>query len=116
MRKARVIQDHSAESNAPLIIAPGDIIEGIHKPSKYSGWLHCHDKKHNYAWVPETYLQPLSDRPGFYRVLKKYSSQEINAQERQVVEIMLEESGWALVKKRDGVEGWIPMENLSELD
>lgn len=114
MKILKVIKNHKSEFHVPLIAAKGEKVEGEKRKTEYEGWLWCQNSAGVNAWVPETYLEKISDS-GQYRFLKDYNSRELTIDEGQEVIVLNEESGWAWVRTPLGDEGWIPLENLQDL-
>lgn len=115
MKILKVIKSHVNEFRIPLIAAKGEIVQGEKRETKYEGWLWCQNSAGVNAWVPETHLEKISDS-GQFQFLKDYNSRELTIDEGQEVIVLDEDSGWAWVRTTLGEEGWIPLENLQDLN
>ena len=97
-----------------MIAVMGEIVQEEERETEYEGWLWCQNSAGANAWVPETYLEKMSDS-GEYQFLKDYNSRELTVDMGQEVIVLDEDSGWAWVRTTLGEEGWIPLENLQDL-
>ncbi|MHA2047476.1 MAG: SH3 domain-containing protein [Candidatus Thorarchaeota archaeon] len=115
MKIVKVTKNHKSEFHVPLIAKKGEIIEGQERETEYEGWLWCRNRSKVEAWVPKTLLESTSES-GHFLFLKDYNSRELTIDEGQEVIVLNEESGWAWVRTPLGDEGWIPLENLQDLN
>jgi len=74
--------------------------------------VYCPDFNGVSGWIPVSYLTQSDINT--YKVLRNYSSFEIDAKIDEVVYILEETSGWAWIEKNRGEKGWIPLENLEK--
>ncbi len=114
MKILKVIKNHTSEFQTPLIAVKGEIVEGEKRETEYKGWLWCRNNAGVNAWVPETYLEKVSE-PGQFQFLKDYNSRELTIDEGQEVIVLDEDSEWAWVRTTLGEEGWIPLDSLQDL-
>ena len=114
MKILKVTKNHKSEFHVTLIAAKGEVVRGEKRKTEYEGWLWCQNNAGVDAWVPETYLEKLSDS-GQFQFLKDYNSRELTVNEGQEVIVLDEDSGWAWARTALGEEGWIPLENLQDL-
>lgn len=112
MRTARVIARHQPESSDSLVLYKGEVVMGRTKKTEWDGWLWCTNSAGVSAWVPSNYLQQHEERTDFYEVLVAYNSFELEVDVDEFVEIMFEESGWAMIKTATSKQGWVPKDNL----
>jgi hypothetical protein len=115
MKILKVIKRHKSEFHVPLIAKKGEIIEGEERKTEFEGWLWCKNSSGVHAWVPMAYLEPTSDT-GQFQFLKDYNARELAVEVGQEVIVLDEESEWAWVRTTLGDEGWIPLENLQDLE
>jgi len=115
MRIAKVIKAHETEITKTLTAKRGESLEGIEKEAKWEGWLWCRNEADVYGWVPKSYLEPSSEQ-GKYKLLEDYTSKELKGQPGEEVMVLIEESGWAWARTSLGDEGWIPVENLGDVN
>lgn len=114
MKILKVIKSHVSEFSVPLIAAKGEIVQGEKRETEYEGWFWCQNNAGAAAWVPEPYLERVSDS-GQFQIIKDYNSRELTIDEGQEVIVLDEESGWAWARTTLGEEGWIPLRNLQNL-
>lgn len=112
-KKAVVIKPHKSDDSEPLMMTTGEVVKGQEKKTEWEGWLWCRNSHGRTGWIPKNYLQRHPKKPGYYSALRDYNAKELNVNMGQIVYIVNEESGWALVKTASQNEGWVPLRNLS---
>ncbi|NHK32549.1 MAG: hypothetical protein FK730_14440 [Asgard group archaeon] len=112
MQKVLVKKNHESTDSDSLSVKAGDILQGEEKPTKFSNWIWCKDANDVYSWVPKSYLKPLADNPGYFKILKDYIAKELTVKIGDEVVILFKASEWAWVRTQIGEEGWIPLEKL----
>ncbi|MBN1638357.1 MAG: hypothetical protein JW866_05285 [Ignavibacteriales bacterium] len=115
--KYKVLQPHQFNKDIPLKIKKGDI---IFVGEKYSGndnwkdWIKCTNQENVSGWVP---VHILKIKNSLATVLKDYDDIELNVNKDEIVvgeEIV---NGWLRCKKiNENKVGWIPLENLKEIN
>lgn len=112
MQKVRVIKNHESTDPDSLTAKAGDILQGEEKPTIWPNWIWCHDKNDVYSWVPKTFLKPIEDKPGYFKVVKDYIAKELTVKIGDELIILSEDCDWAFTRTTTGDEGWVPLENL----
>ncbi len=115
MKIVKVTKNHKSEFQVPLIAKKGEIVEGQERETKWEGWLWCRNSSGVHGWVPKTYLESTSES-GQFQFLDDYNTRELTVTEGEEVIALEEESGWVWVRTTLGEEGWIPLENLQDLN
>lgn len=110
-----MIKSHESEFRVPLIASKGEVVDGQERKTEWEGWLWCRTSSGVQGWVPKPYLEPTSES-GQFQFLRDYNARELTIDEGQEVIVMEEASEWAWVRTTLGEEGWIPLENLQDLD
>lgn len=112
IKKIELKENHQAEETDILFLDAGNEVVPQNRKTHYKGWIYC-EKNGKYAWIPENYLelQPNNN----YKLKNYYCSYELECTKGDVVEILVQESEWYLVKNEEAKIGWIPIEKTSTL-
>jgi uncharacterized protein YgiM (DUF1202 family) len=108
--KYRVTQPHEPEYSEGLIVRKGEKLKYERKPTAWPGWIWCTASNGRTAWVPESWVE---FEGGFCVLSRDYNSKELRISEGDVVEVELEESGWAWVRNTAGIHGWVPLDRIA---
>jgi uncharacterized protein YgiM (DUF1202 family) len=84
------------------------ILKAEEKP-EWDGWVWCKSDDDQTGWISRDYLE---SRDGIIQLNRDYDAKEVAVEASENVQVLKEEKGWAWVRKTDGTEGWIPIENL----
>lgn len=114
MSKFRLTKGYVREFPVPMSVSEGDSVEIIRKNDGiYPGWYWCRSEDGVEAWVPSEFF---TTSGGTGTMLRPYNSWELNASKDEVVEALYSSQGWAWCRKSDGEEGWLPVDNLLQVD
>lgn len=111
--KYLVIRRHHPESSEILATSSGDELNYERKDTTYPGWIWCTDNRGTQAWVPEAFV---SFKGNVCCMVRDYISRELELEEGDKVELLAIESGWAWVLESNDEMGWIPLDNLEQLE
>ena len=109
----RIKAPHEPDSGDLLNLRKGACLEFERRPTEWEGWIWCKSPEGASGWVPEAWVT-VEGRNCI--MLRDYVSRELKVEVGEVVEGQLIESGWAWVRTGDGVEGWVPVECLEEME
>ncbi|OLS23043.1 MAG: hypothetical protein HeimC2_27830 [Candidatus Heimdallarchaeota archaeon LC_2] len=104
--KVELIENHSGEEADILYLEKGDVVIHQDKKTHYNGWIYCKSNG-KYGWIPENYMEHQVNNQSIMK--KFYSSYELECESGEIVEILVQESQWYLVKNDQGKIGWIPI-------
>ena len=105
--KVEIIENHYGEQPDILYLEKSDVVIHQDRKTHYKGWMYC-EKDGKYGWIPENYMELKSNDN--FMLKNDYSSYELECQKGDIVEIIVQESEWYLVKNNKGKTGWIPIE------
>ncbi len=112
-KKITLKENHRSEEVDILFLDAGDEVVPQDRKTYYEGWIYC-EKDGKYAWIPENYLEL---QPNInYELKNYYCSYELECVKGDVVEMLIQESEWYLVKNGKGKIGWIPVEKTKKLE
>ena len=107
----RIVREaYTAAYDKAMVVVVGTELQYERRESPWSGWLWCTDNTGFQAWVPEAWTQ-VSEFTCTMR--RDYTSRELTVTKGDLVEVILEESGWAYARATDNSEGWVPLDNLA---
>jgi len=122
MSKYIVIKEWSVVYNDPLKLTTGQevLIDFNRKEVNpdWKGWVWC-ETSDNRGWVPEQILKitDTEDKHSKATVLENYSAAELNADPGDTVNGDKIINSWLWCMKEGTEEsGWLPLDNLSELN
>lgn len=111
-RFGKVITDHSAPADEPLVLAKGDIVSvgrEYREDPEWPDWIACTHPNGRTGWVPKQYLN-ISGTQGTARY--DYSSVELNVKPGDVLVLHRFANGWAWAENATGNYGWVPIRNI----
>jgi hypothetical protein len=122
MNKYIVIKKWSVIYTDPLKLTSGqEVLIDINRKEEnpdWKGWVWC-ETSDNRGWVPEQILNVThtTDKHSKATVLENYSAEELNADPGELVIGDKIINGWLWCRKEGTEEsGWLPIDNLSELN
>lgn len=113
MNQRTVLQSHKASYSDPIRLAKGGILRLTGRQELWDGhrWLWAVAEDGKEGWVPDTLIAGAGNRTIASR---DYSAIELTCAAGDILDVAWETHGWALCRKSDGTEGWVPLANLSE--
>jgi len=111
---AKIIQDYEISYPNPLTLKCGDLVSIISKelPSRWNGWFWAKTAS-NEGWISKHYFE---NRDLCTIIIKDYTAKEMSVKNGDNVKLIHEDCGWSWVENKTGEQGWIPSENIGELD
>lgn len=110
--QVKVISPHEASYPYNVILSPGERINFENRESDWPGWFWCIKANGQAAWIPASYID-CQGAQGI--VLKSYNSIELTVIPDEILEISETESGWGWCTNGCGQQGWVPLNNLSQI-
>jgi hypothetical protein len=107
--KYKVTKPYEPEGTESIVVSKGGKLRYKRKPTAWSGWIWCIASTGEAAWVPESWVKIDGDLCEFSR---DYDSTELSVRKGEVLELELEESGWAWVRNSAGDYGWVPADRI----
>ncbi len=107
----KITKPHKKPGYMPLVLHAGDNIQPGTETNeeKWKGWIWAENES-NSGWVPFQILDIAEDK-STAKVLENYSSQELDVDEGESVEVIRSLYGWSWVRNTASKsEGWIPDE------
>lgn len=101
-----IVKRYTPQKAAELCGRAGDRLVYERRPSRFEGWIWCTDAAGVSAWVPEAWAEINS---GGCRLLRDYSSRELDVEPGDQVYIEDQVSGWAWVRSKLRQAGWVPL-------
>ena len=105
--KVKVIKVHHSDVLIPFQAQKGEIVKGKEKTTQWEGWFYCKNKGGIFGWVPKAFVTPVKYSSEEFQFVRAYNAFEISASEGEFVIIKEIESGKI---------GWIPLENLDNIE
>lgn len=110
----KIIDDHSSDNLAPLMIKKGERVKTGKKSSEADGWanwIYCWSIGGNSeGWAP---VQIIEVKKEYGMVLEDYSAEELTVKKGDVVKGDIELNGWFWCSKLNTSEnGWLPKEKM----
>lgn len=105
----KVIKAYKSAYPEPMIIKSGAELKIGKRDDKWEGWIWCTNYNGQSRWVPENYLRIEGDNA---IALCDYDATELTVDVDDDLTVLKKESGWAWCRKMDGLEGWVPLENV----
>jgi Variant SH3 domain/SH3 domain len=107
---ARVLRPYAAQYPDPIEVTQGEAITLGKRDIDYPGWIWATSPASGKSgWIPEQFVQVNGDEA---RVNRDYSARELSVAEGDIVTIIEELLGWALVESPAG-RGWVPATTLA---
>ncbi|MBA8901549.1 MULTISPECIES: SH3 domain-containing protein [unclassified Phyllobacterium] len=112
MRKV-VTLGHDATYPDPITLKVGDEVILTGKTDCWDGhtWLWAKGPDGKTGWLPDTAVE--KNFRGQSIACRNYSAMELTCATGETVLILDETHGWAWCRSLKGMEGWIPLRNLS---
>lgn len=108
---ARLLKSCTAQYPDPIVLRKGDPVSLGKRDTDFPGWIWATSSIDGKSgWVPEQFL---ATENGETRSLSDYSARELSAEEGEIVSVVEELLGWALVETQDGALGWLPVSHLA---
>jgi len=107
--KYRVRKSYEPAYAEALIAGKGEKLRYERRATDWPGWIWCTSGNGKSAWVPESWVQL---RDEFCVLSRDYSSRELSVKEGEVLEVEMEESGWAWARNSAGDYGWVPADRI----
>ena len=108
----KVMQAHKPSDPDGLTGSAGEWLTFERRPTKYQGWLWCHNNNGAQSWVPEAWLKIEGEQA---ILLRDYSARELSVVIGELVTVELSQSEWAYCRKKNGKLGWLPLTCLQEV-
>jgi Variant SH3 domain len=106
---ARVTRSYRTQYPDPIVLEPGDIVHLGERDPNFPGWIWGTSAMGKSGWIPEHFLDVKGDTGA---ATQAYDAHEIDLDEGEIVSVMEELLGWALVEG-EGKRGWIPSLHLA---
>jgi len=88
---------------------PDDKLNSERHKNKWPEWLWCTAADGTKGWVPENYVRVEGNS---CILLKDYNATELTVSEGERLLVQFEESDWLWCRTAQGLEGWVPKENI----
>lgn len=109
--KAVVVSHYERPYEDPISVAAGDAVTpDFDKHTDITGWVWCTARDGRAGWTPRAWLVQSGDA---WRIHRAFDAIELTVAPGEVLDVMLEESGFFWASKADGETGWVPCGNVS---
>lgn len=103
-----VIKSHRVESQDPISVCAGEVVvPDLERRTPMAGWIWCTARDGRAGWTPVSWIDKSSTQ---WRITRDYLARELEVRPGEILTRELEESGWFLVRRGNGVRGWIPVQ------
>ncbi|WP_053959392.1 hypothetical protein [Sulfobacillus thermosulfidooxidans] len=109
----RVVREHSRSDVKGLRLYSGEMVSVGRRDTDWSSWLWCTTESGQGAWVPEQFLHVWDDNRAV--VTTDYDSTELTVSPGDLVTGTQIVGGWVWSKNSQSEEGWVPLENLTQI-
>jgi hypothetical protein len=106
---ARATRPYRVQYPDPIVLRPGDVVHLGERDSEYPGWIWGTSPQGRGGWIPEEFLKVFGETG---TAIREYNAREVDLDEGDIVSVIEELLGWALVSKGDLV-GWVPLSHLA---
>ena len=98
----------------PLSIRAGErVIPDFERTTDIEGWVWCTAPDGRSGWAPRGWFD---EADGVWAVCRDYDAIELTVVPGEVLEVVLEESGYYWARKDTGDTGWVPADHVSVID
>lgn len=109
-----VIKHYKQPYENPISVAANDrVTPDFGKTTDMAGWVWCSADDGRSGWTPRNWLVHDSGR---WKIDRDFDAIELTVEPDEVLNAVLEESGFFWVTRHDGSAGWIPCEHVSVLE
>ena len=106
-----VIKHYEQPYENPISVAAGDAVTpDFDRDTNIEGWVWCTAKDARSGWAPRNWLVQSGDA---WRVDREFNAIELTIVPGELLDVVLEESGFFWVTKQDGKAGWVPCDHVS---
>ncbi len=109
---AQVIRNYDPKYPDPIELKAGERVRLGARDIEYPGWIWGTSARDGRSgWIPESFLR-VSGEEG--EALRDYRAHELSVKSGEMVHVVEEALGWALVTTNDDRQGWIPLDCLAQ--
>ncbi|SMP51286.1 SH3 domain-containing protein [Anoxynatronum buryatiense] len=109
--KYQVIRRHEPDTDNPIRLIKGELVIPGEEATYWKNWTHCTTPGGEKAgWVP---AQILKETARGTVVAEDYDAIELTVEAGQILELLKVLNEWGWCRTSEGVDGWVPMENLA---
>ena len=111
MKRVVVIRAYARPFDDPIAVSANDpVTPDFDRPTDIPGWVWCTAVDGRGGWTPRTWLER---KGGAWRIDRNFNAIELTVVPGEVLEVVLEESGFFRVVKPDGETGWVPCDHVA---
>jgi hypothetical protein len=112
--RVRVVKPYQRPYPDPLAVSAGDeVLPDFDRHTDIKGWVWCTAGDGRSGWTPKAWLV---QRGEAWRIDRDYDSTELTIEVGEELEVTTEESGFLWVTNTRGESGWVPSENVAEIE
>ena len=112
--RVSVRKSHERPYENPLRVTAGErIVPDFERTTDIEGWVWCTAPDGRSGWAPRGWLV---EADGAWRLVRDYDAIELSVAPGEVLEVVLEESGFYWARKETGETGWVPADHVSVID
>jgi len=108
-----VIKEYQSPYPDPILFRKGEQVtigQKFTDDPDWQDWLWCRGENNNSAWTPKQYITTTGE---LSRMNRDYNAMELSVQTGETVTDSTIINGFAWAKKVSGLQGWVPLKNLS---
>jgi len=89
------------------------VVPDFERATDIEGWVWCEAPDGRSGWAPRGWL---AEAGGMWTARRDYDAIELTVAPGEVLEVVLEESGFYWARKETGETGWVPADHVSVID
>ena len=110
--KVIVIEAYERPYENPISVTKGERVSpDLSKPTDIEGWVWCTAQDGRSGWTPTSWLMRSNKS---WRIDRDFNAIELTIARGEILDIILEESGFYLARKDTGETGWVPGKCVSD--
>jgi hypothetical protein len=106
----RVVKPHVTSDPDPVRFKTGEVLNVGHHDKQWTTYVWCTDQSGHAGWVPDFYLEVTGQNEAV--ALRDYDATELTVSKGELLEALDEAGGWVRCRTEDGLEGWLPADNV----
>lgn len=108
----KVTKAYTSAYPDPIKVKTGETLKVGDKKSDWPGWTWCTNQNGKSGWLPDSYIKKSGSN---CTVLCDYEATELTVETGETLIAEKEVNDWLWCRNKEGMEGWIPVDNIKIL-
>jgi len=109
-QRVRVARSHVNSDPNPVRFVTGEVLSVGHHDQQWRSYVWCTDQSGHAGWVPDSYVEMSGAHEA--TALRAYDATELTVAKGDLLEVLDEAGGWLRCRTQNGIEGWVPADNV----